>query len=149
MKMYPKAQGWGLCFNIKHGEISLISLFCAKTKLQFWSAEPSSAKISVSCTGCLDRESPQWKGQGGALLEGFRNVGVWLIFLTRSLKCLGEHFNVNNVFCRFYNIFCLFALWYQMKAEMPARQHSQSGADSAKIIIFSKRAQERFCPMQI
>lgn len=42
-----------------------------------------------------------------------RNVGVWLIFLTRSLKCLGEHFNVNNVFCCFYNIFCLFALSYQ------------------------------------
>lgn len=42
-----------------------------------------------------------------------RSVRVWLIFLTRSLKCLGEHFNVNNVFCHFYNIFCLFAVSYQ------------------------------------
>lgn len=141
MKICPKAQGWGLCFNIKHREIRLIFLLC-------WKGDYSSDLLSpvLQTPLCCARDAWTGKVSTGRARVCFvwrlsvRSVRVWLIFLTRSLKCLGEHFNVNNVFCHFYNIFCLFAVSYQfLRTEMPGRQYSQNGADSAKLIIFSKR----------
>lgn len=68
----------------------------------------SSAHTSVPCLGCLDREKPLVEqSQGDVLFEDsvLEMLGVWLIFLTGSWKCLGEHFSVSSVFCCFCDIF--------------------------------------------